>query len=127
MESYGYHIGMAFQIADDVLDIWGDERATGKSLGTDLEKQKLTLPIIRLLEVGEPTAVAEARLLLQEARAASRRRLQPLLEESGALDYAWGQARAHVERAVTGLDAASSSPYKDILAEMAEYVLRRSS
>jgi octaprenyl-diphosphate synthase len=127
MESYGDHIGMAFQIADDVLDIWGDERATGKSLGTDLEKQKLTLPIIRLLEIGEPAAVAEARHLLQEARADSRRRLQPLLEESGALDYAWAKARWHVERAVAALDVAAPSPYKDILAEMAEYVLRRSS
>ncbi|WP_337174704.1 polyprenyl synthetase family protein [Paludisphaera sp.] len=127
MEAYGYHVGMAFQIADDVLDIWGDERATGKSLGTDLEKQKLTLPIIRLLEIGEPAAVDEARRLLQGARADSRRRLQPLLEESGALDYAWSQARAHVERAVSALDIVPASPYKEVLAEMAEYVLRRSS
>jgi octaprenyl-diphosphate synthase len=127
MESYGYHIGMAFQVADDVLDIWGDERATGKSLGTDLEKQKLTLPIIRLLEVGEPAAAAEARRLLQEARADSRRRLQPFLEESGALDYAWSQARGHVDRAVASLDSLSPSLYKDVLEEMAEYVLRRSS
>ncbi len=127
MESYGWHVGMAFQIADDVLDIWGDERATGKSLGTDLEKQKLTLPIIRLLEAGDPAAVAEARGLLMEARAGSRGRLQPLLEESGALDYAWAKARWHVEQAIAALDVAAPSPYKDVLAEMAEYVLRRSS
>ena len=50
LESYGRDLGVAFQIADDVLDIWGDERSTGKSLGTDLEKQKLTLPLIRLLD-----------------------------------------------------------------------------
>ena len=49
MENYGRDLGVAFQIADDVLDIWGEERAAGKSLGTDLEKQKLTLPLIRLL------------------------------------------------------------------------------
>lgn len=127
MEAYGYHIGMAFQIADDVLDIWGDERATGKSLGTDLEKQKLTLPIIRLLEVGDPAAVSEARQLLQEARADSRRRLQPLLEESGALEYAWSRARRHIELSLTSLDAVGGSPYKDVLSEMAEYVVRRSS
>ena len=49
LEDYGRDLGVAFQIADDVLDIWGEERTTGKSLGTDLEKQKLTLPLIRLL------------------------------------------------------------------------------
>ena len=49
LEGYGRDLGVAFQIADDVLDIWGEEHSTGKSLGTDLEKQKLTLPVIRLL------------------------------------------------------------------------------
>src|SRR6185437_8296242 len=48
LEGFGRDLGIAFQIADDVLDIWGEEQATGKSLGTDLEKQKLTLPLIRL-------------------------------------------------------------------------------
>ena len=53
MDDYGRDLGVAFQIADDVLDIWGEERATGKSLGTDLEKQKLTLPLIRLLATAD--------------------------------------------------------------------------
>jgi octaprenyl-diphosphate synthase len=55
---YGLHLGVAFQIADDLLDLVGEEAKTGKSLGTDLEQQKLTLPLIRLL--GSPAAgVAE--------------------------------------------------------------------
>ncbi|WP_165243712.1 polyprenyl synthetase family protein [Paludisphaera soli] len=127
LEAYGRHIGMAFQIADDVLDIWGDERATGKSLGTDLEKQKLTLPLIRLLEIGAPDAVEVARRLLSEARADSRRRLQPLLEESGALDYAWAKARWHIDAALGALEVVGPSAYKDVLVAMAEYVVRRSS
>ena len=47
---YGHHLGTAFQITDDVLDVNGNEAATGKSLGTDLIKQKPTLPVIRLLQ-----------------------------------------------------------------------------
>ena len=47
---YGRHLGTAFQITDDVLDVNGNEAATGKSLGTDLIKQKATLPVIRLLQ-----------------------------------------------------------------------------
>ena len=54
MDDYGRDLGVAFQIADDVLDLWGEERAIGKSLGTDLEKQKLTLPLIRLLATSGP-------------------------------------------------------------------------
>ena len=46
---YGHDLGMAFQIADDVLDLSGDEATVGKSLGTDLLKQKATLPLIRLI------------------------------------------------------------------------------
>ena len=49
MTRFGRYVGLAFQIADDLLDLLGDERQTGKSLGTDLEQQKLTLPLIRLL------------------------------------------------------------------------------
>ena len=127
LEAYGQHIGMAFQIADDVLDIWGDERATGKSLGTDLEKQKLTLPLIRLLETGDPASVETARRLLNEARADARKQLRPMLEDSGALDYAWAKAQWHIERAVESLEVVPPSAYRDVLTAMAEYVVRRAS
>src|SRR5205807_2219056 len=46
LATFGRSLGMAFQIADDLLDLVGEERSAGKSLGTDLEQQKLTLPII---------------------------------------------------------------------------------
>src|SRR5262245_23345896 len=67
LERYGRDLGVAFQIADDVLDIWGDERTTGKSLGTDFEKQKLTLPLIRLLAVSPPATAERVRAVLSEA------------------------------------------------------------
>src|SRR5262249_25009280 len=76
LERYGRNLGIAFQIADDVLDIGGEERVTGKSLGPDLEKQKLTLPVIRLLRLVEPQAVPTIRRLLAEAKADHRRQLR---------------------------------------------------
>src|SRR5205085_9332585 len=51
MDGFGRNLGVAFQIADDLLDVQGEETATGKSLGTDLEKQKPTLPVIRALHL----------------------------------------------------------------------------
>ena len=56
---YGHDLGVAFQIADDVLDLVGEEAAVGKSLGTDLLKQKATLPLIRLLGTVSPSERAE--------------------------------------------------------------------
>jgi octaprenyl-diphosphate synthase len=127
LDRYGRNLGIAFQIADDVLDIWGEERATGKSLGTDLEKQKLTLPVIRLLSLADPASVARIRGLLADAKPDARRRLRPLVEESGALDYAWQLAKRHVRLAVEGLDCLADSEATEALRSLAQYVIRRPS
>src|SRR5206468_475198 len=49
LAQYGRYLGLAFQIADDLLDLVGEERAAGKSLGSDLAQQKLTLPLIHMM------------------------------------------------------------------------------
>jgi len=127
LDRYGRNLGIAFQIADDVLDIWGEERVTGKSLGSDLEKQKLTLPVIHLLRVVEPAAATTIRSLLSEAKADQRRRLRPYLEDTGALDYAWQRAKQHVKQAVDALDCLAESEARSMLRTMAQYVIRRAS
>src|SRR5262249_26513584 len=85
---YGRWLGLAFQIADDLLDLVGQEPVAGKSLGTDLEQQKLTLPLIRLLEEGPAQTVSRVRQLLQTPGNHKREALQPLLQDSDALEYA---------------------------------------
>jgi octaprenyl-diphosphate synthase len=127
LDRYGRELGIAFQIADDVLDIWGEERVTGKSLGTDLEKQKMTLPVIYLLRLVEPAAVPEIRRLLAEARADHRRSLRPYLERTGAIDRAWQCAKHHVKQALDALDCLPESDAKGVLRILAQYVVRRSS
>src|SRR6266702_65370 len=99
MDTYGRDLGIAFQIADDVLDIWGEEQTTGKSLGTDLEKQKLTLPLICLMTSAPQATVGKVRRLLAAADSESRHALRPYLESSGALDYAWERAEEHAAAA----------------------------
>jgi octaprenyl-diphosphate synthase len=126
LENYGRNLGVAFQIADDVLDIWGEERTTGKSLGTDLEKQKLTLPLIRLLNVAPPAVADRARSILADARPEGRRALRQDLEETGALDYAWDRARHAAALAVAQLDILDDSPARSILCSLGHYVVRRS-
>lgn len=124
-DAYGRSLGIAFQIADDVLDLWGDERITGKTMGTDLDKQKLTLPIIRLLETADGPSSREIRRWLAQPTPETRRRLRPLLLDSGALDHAWGRAQDHVAAALDSLRKLPSSRARDHLAALAESVLRR--
>ena len=125
LERYGRNLGIAFQIADDVLDIWGDERVTGKSLGTDLEKQKLTLPVIYLLRLVGPEDAEAIRRLLSDATADHRRELRPYFETTGALDHAWQLAKQHVKHALDALDCLADSNAKGVLRILAQYVLRR--
>jgi octaprenyl-diphosphate synthase len=127
LEEYGRNLGIAFQIADDVLDIWGEEHATGKSLGTDLEKQKLTLPLIRLLATAPPASAEAVRRLLAEADPKNRHALRPYLESSGALDYAWSRAEHVAARATAALDVLPESAAKSTLRDLAAYVVRRAS
>jgi octaprenyl-diphosphate synthase len=127
LERYGRHLGIAFQISDDVLDIWGEERLTGKSLGTDLEKQKLTLPVIRLLAIASPATAISVRRMLSEAKAECRKQLVPLLEDSGALDYSWQRARWHVKEAIDALDVLGDSEVRTALRILADFTVRRAS
>ena len=127
LERYGRNLGVAFQIADDVLDIWGEERVTGKSLGTDLEKQKLTLPVIRLLETADP---GHGRASPPHARRGEGRMPQATrapARGSGALDYSWQRRRWHVNEAVDALDCLRESEAKAVLRVLAEYTVRRAS
>ena len=122
---YGRWVGLAFQIADDVLDLVGEERQTGKSLGTDLEQQKLTLPLIRLLRHGPEGLAALARQLLCASGAPRREALLPLLAESDGLDYARRRAQDFAARARKELSCLPPSPCRSILEAVTEQVIHR--
>src|SRR6185436_4672537 len=109
MDGYGRDLGIAFQIADDLLDVLGEERTTGKSLGTDLEKQKPTLPIIRALELAAP---ADREELLDLLTGDERRPhlVAPFLERYDALDYARDRAANFAHSARRRLDLLPKSP-----------------
>ncbi|MDB5352266.1 MAG: geranylgeranyl pyrophosphate synthase [Planctomycetota bacterium] len=125
MDGFGRDLGVAFQIADDVLDLWGEERTTGKTMGTDLEKQKLTLPIIHLLSVLPRAEAARLRVDLAHPDADVRRTLRPLLESSGALQYAWDQAQHFADSARAALDLLPETRASAALRQLAQYVVRR--
>lgn len=126
MSAYGRDLGIAFQIADDLLDFAGDEEATGKSLGTDLEKQRPTLPVIRLLQLANAT---DRELVLEVLRGAHEKplaTLAPLLARYAALDYTREQARFFADRAERRLAGLPETPALKALAKLSRFVVDRS-
>jgi octaprenyl-diphosphate synthase len=123
---FGRRLGVAFQIADDLLDLVGEERATGKSLGTDLEQQKLTLPLIRLFGQAPPELASRLRQVLRSPGNHKRETLGPQLRDSGALDYAQEQAERFASGARNELDCLPPSECRSILETLTERVVHRS-
>jgi octaprenyl-diphosphate synthase len=124
LEEYGLELGIAFQIVDDCLDLDGDERVVGKSLGTDLSKGKITLPMLYLLQrAGGDGARLQAVLGLGEAEALRRLRAEFPLEH--AVAYAMDEARRRVAKAQASLSVLPPGPARDALQQIAAFVVSR--
>ena len=126
MERFGRDLGMAFQIADDLLDLLGDESATGKSLGTDLEKEKPTLPVIRLYQ--KSAAAERDRLvqLLESKETSDRSELLKRLKASDAIEYTQDKAAQFAAAARREVESLPPSDARDILAGLTDFVVARS-
>ncbi len=128
LRQYGFDLGIAFQIVDDVLDYMADESALGKPIGGDLREGKVTLPVILLLRRGGPEAaalihgvIADGQVTVEQWRA-----IKELLARHGAIDDAFQRAIEHAERAKQHLaDAFPVSVERDGLIALADYVISR--
>ena len=122
---FGRHLGVAFQIADDLLDLLGDEAATGKSLGTDLLKQKPTLPLIRLLS----QATGQDRVALLELLSRSgnhhRHLLRPWLDRFDAVSYSREKALWYTRRAGEELHKLPATEVRDLLKGLTQFAVTR--
>ncbi len=128
LRDYGFDLGLAFQIVDDVLDYTADELALGKPLGGDLREGKVTLPIILLLERGGPEAVALVQGVVTGGQVTVEQwqAIKDLLARHGAVDTAFQRAVEHADRAKQRvLDAFPPSPERDGLVSLADYVVHR--
>jgi len=123
--TFGLKLGCAFQIVDDILDLTGEEEAVGKSLGTDLEKAKMTLPLLRLRDAAQEEDREHLRAVVRSGDGRARREVRPLLEKYGAIDAARATARKLVAEAEELLERLPAAPERDILARSAAYVLER--
>ncbi len=125
LTNYGRALGVAFQIADDLLDLIGEETLAGKSLGSDLEQQKLTLPLIHLLHHAPAEQRLRVRGILEAAGNHKREALLPELRASGALEYARQRAQAFAAEAVAELACLPPTEGRRVLELLAERVVHR--
>lgn len=121
---FGLNAGIAFQITDDLLDITGDEGRTGKTAGSDVDKNKLTLATIHLLKEVDET---EKPAIINELNAAQEGKdgLAEMLRSYGSLEYAQNRAQQFVAKAVGVLTGFKDSDAKEALTETAKFVANR--
>jgi geranylgeranyl diphosphate synthase type I len=104
---FGWALGMAFQLNDDLLGIWGDEQSTGKE-PSDLAKHKKTLPLIYALENAQPADGRRLRELLAatELTGNEQAEARAILERSGAREYTRNEAHRQRDEAISRLETA---------------------
>ncbi len=123
-DQFGQHVGIAFQIVDDILDLVGKPSEVGKTLGTDVFNQKPTLPLIHCL--ASLDSAARDQLVEQLRTEPSNSVVLESLGRTKSLEYARGVAADFAERAVQFANGLPPSAYSRGLAYAAEFVIRRS-
>ncbi|MBV9950000.1 MAG: polyprenyl synthetase family protein [Myxococcales bacterium] len=121
--AFGGHLGVAFQLVDDVLDYDGDPRVTGKALFTDLVEGKLTLPLIRTI-AAIPALLADVQLA-RAGDGGAAVRVAEAVRASGACAEVRAQAREETARALAALGEVGPSPARDLLAAITRELASR--
>lgn len=122
---YGRHLGIAFQLVDDVMDYLSSAEEMGKNVGDDLAEGKATLPLIQAMRKGSD----EERSLVREAiRNGGLDELAPILEivrRTGAIDYTRTRAQEQVDQAIAALQLLPASSFRDTLEALANQAVAR--
>lgn len=124
---YGKHVGIAFQIQDDVLGLFGDPKETGKAVGNDVREGKKTL----LMQYAFQHSDAHQKKVIEGAlntplTETQLKEVQQVVQETGSLAYSQDMAKEHVEKGIQVLETASMQTKEiQVLKELAEYMIAR--
>ncbi|MFP3999266.1 MAG: polyprenyl synthetase family protein [Desulfobacterales bacterium] len=129
LADYGRHLGLVFQIADDILDYTAKSPELGKTVGADLKEGKLTLPLIHSLSMAGKAdrRFMEAVIANENFTESDFKTLLDLLEKYNGVDYAEKIAAEHLSLAKDQLEIFARSPARDTLEMLADYALHRTS
>ncbi len=122
LSDFGEQLGMAFQIQDDVLDLVGEERVVGKTLGIDLQKGKFTLPLVAHLTRCDGVSRAATIKAIEQGDVGAILRL---VESTDSLSFARARAAEFVSKAKDRLSVLHESPARQLLLLMADATIER--
>jgi len=125
MQKFGYEVGMAFQIVDDILDFTSDQNELGKPVANDLRQGLVTLPALHYLEKypddPDMRTVVETRIVSEEAIM----NVVNAIRESGAIQSSLAEASMFVDRAVAALETMPETEERFALEALAKFVVNR--
>jgi|TARA_B110000483_G_scaffold159621_1_gene189396 octaprenyl-diphosphate synthase len=125
MAAFGKHLGMAFQITDDILDYRGVVGDIGKNIGADLGEGKMTLPLIYAREQADVETSKLIKDIVKGQRKEEFSTILEVVEASGGLDYALGIARHQVQQARLALVDLPRNPHTEALLALADFSISR--
>jgi len=127
ISSFGLNLGMAFQIADDILDYMAEEETLGKSLGKDLEEGKITLPLIYLLRDASPDEAEKVKSIIKGEKFSNSdlAYILYLLDKYTSIAQSYEKANIFLQEAKRYLDISEDSTEKSALLAISDYALRR--
>lgn len=121
--NYGYHVGLAFQIMDDLLDFFGDEQQTGKPTASDLRQGIVTLPVIHLLSVSPNRRELRKKIAAKEVDDAFVRQICRELEDCHSLEHTRRIAHTFIDEALHSLVSLPARPGRITMEVMARFVI----
>jgi len=125
MTDYGKHLGLAFQMVDDMMDYTVSAAEMGKNAGDDLNEGKTTLPLIYAMSHSSTEESNLIRHAIQKGDVSQLEQIKAIIQTCGALEYTVQTAAAEAERAKTALDPLPESPYKKALLALCDQATSR--
>ncbi len=126
--NYAIPVGIAFQLQDDIIGVFGDEKKTGKPVGSDIREGKRTLLIVKAYERATPEQrkVLDAIVGRESATPEEIDMVKEIIVETGSLDYSRDLMEQLMDQGVSSLDNAPiDEAIKDVLRDLAEYIIKR--
>jgi octaprenyl-diphosphate synthase len=125
LASYGMHLGIAFQLIDDVLDYSASPEDTGKNLGDDLAEGNPTLPLIHAMSQGTSGQTSLIRKAIENGGHDNMSAVCATIESTGGIPYTAKAAQREAELAIDVLEPLPESSYKEALYSLAEFSVKR--
>ena len=125
LSDFGLHLGMAFQLIDDVLDYEGSTELLGKNIGDDLAEGKVTLPLIVTMRDGNKKHAEIVRTAIQQRSAENLNEIVRIVQNNGALDYTRELANTERNLAHEMVCHLPASSYRDNMIALADFAVTR--